>query len=45
MRDLQSRNKIDKYQLTPTGGKIWLGSINGDMSRGIYEATTGRDNV
>jgi hypothetical protein len=45
VRDLQSQNKIDKYQLTPTGGKIWLGSINGDMSRGIYEATTGRDNV
>jgi hypothetical protein len=45
VRDLQSQNKIDKYQLTPTGGKIWLGSINGDMSRGVYEATTGRDNV
>jgi hypothetical protein len=42
---LQQARRIDKFQLTVTGGKIWLGAIDGPMARGEYEAVTGRDNV
>ena len=45
VRELHQAGRIEKFQLTATGGKIWLGAINGDMSRGEYEAVTGRDNV
>ena len=45
VRELQAANRINKFQLTVTGGKIWLGDVNGPMSRGEYEAVTGRDNV
>ncbi len=45
VRDLQQEGRIDKFQLTPTGGRIWLGSVEGPMSRGEYEATTARDNI
>lgn len=45
VRELHRAGKIGKFQLTPTGGKIWLGAPNGDMSAGVYEPTTGRDNV
>ena len=45
VRDLQQEGRIDKFQLTATGGRIWLGSVEGPMSRGEYEAVTGRDNV
>ena len=45
VRELQSTGRINKFQLTPTGGKIWLGATNGLMSQGLYEPVTGRDNV
>lgn len=45
VRDLQRAGRIDKFQLTATGGKIWLGDVRGLMSRGEYEPVTGRDNV
>ena len=45
VRNLQDAGRIDKFQLTPTGGRVWLGSVDGPMSRGEYEATTARDNI
>ncbi len=45
VRSLQQDNRIDKFQLTATGGRVWLGAIDGPMSRGEYEAVTARDNV
>ena len=45
VRELQQARRIDKFQLTATGGKIWLGAVDGAMARGEYEAVTGRDNV
>jgi len=45
VRELQQARRIDKFQLTATGGKIWLGAVDGLMARGEYEAVTGRDNV
>jgi hypothetical protein len=45
VRDLHRSGRIDKFQLTATGGKIWLGDVRGLMSRGEYEPVTGRDNV
>ena len=45
VRSLQQDNRIDKFQLTATGGRVWLGAVDGSMSRGEYEAVTARDNV
>mgnify|MGYP003643964616 FL=1 len=45
VRDLQAAGRIDKYQLTASGGKVWLGAVDGSMSNGEYEATTVRDNL
>ncbi len=45
VRELQDAGRITKYQLTATGGRVWLGATDGPMSRGEYEATTARDNV
>jgi hypothetical protein len=45
VRDLQQEGRIDKFQLTATGGRVWLGAVEGPMSRGEYEATTARDNI
>jgi hypothetical protein len=45
VRDLQQANRIDKFQLTAAGGKVWLGAVNGPMSRGEYEPVTARDNI
>jgi hypothetical protein len=45
VRDLQAQNRIEKFNLTASGGKVWLGAINGPMSRGEYEAVTARDNL
>ena len=45
VRNLQSLNRINKFQLSAAGGKIWLGAADGSMSRGEYEAVTARDNV
>jgi len=45
VRDLISERRIEKYSFTTTGGRKWLGTTNGVMSRGEYEAVTARDNV
>jgi hypothetical protein len=45
VRTLQQDGRIDKFQLTATGGRVWLGAVDGPMSRGEYEAVTARDNV
>jgi len=45
VRELLSERRIDKYSFTTTGGRKWLGTTNGVMSRGEYEAVTARDNV
>lgn len=45
VRDLIAERRIDKFRFTTTGGQKWLGTVNGVMSRGEYEAVTARDNV
>ena len=45
IQTLISENKIAKYSFTITGGRKWLGTLSGSMSRGQYEATTARDNI
>ena len=45
IRDLIAERRIEKYSFTTTGGRKWLGTVNGVMSRGEYEARTARDNV
>ena len=45
VRTLQQDGRIDKFQLTATGGRVWLGAVDGPMSRGEYEAVTARDNI
>jgi len=41
---LQEEGRIDVYRLSQGGVKKWLGTINGVMSQGIYEARTAREN-
>ena len=45
VRELIQEGRIAKYSFSTSGGRKWLGTIDGDMSRGEYEATTARDNV
>ena len=45
VRELLAERRIEKYSFTTTGGRKWLGTTNGVMSRGEYEAVTARDNV
>ena len=45
VRELLSERRIEKYSFTTTGGRKWLGTTIGVMSRGEYEAVTARDNV
>jgi len=45
VRDLITERRIEKYSFTTTGGRKWLGTVDGVMSRGEYEAVTARDNV
>ena len=45
VRELIAERRIEKYSFTTTGGRKWLGTTNGVMSRGEYEAVTARDNV
>ena len=45
VRDLISERRVEKYSFTTTGGRKWLGTTNGVMSRGEYEAVTARDNI
>jgi hypothetical protein len=41
---LQEEGRIDVYRLSQGGVKKWLGTMNGVMSQGIYEARTAREN-
>jgi hypothetical protein len=45
VRELIQERRIEKYSFTTTGGRKWLGTTNGLMSQGLYEARTARDNV
>ena len=45
VRELHRAGRIEKYQLTATGGKVWLGGVTGAMSSGTYEARTARDHA
>ena len=45
VRDLIAERRIQKYSFTATGGRKWLGTTDGLMSRGEYEASTARDNT
>ena len=45
VRELIIDGRINKYSFTTSGGRKWLGTMSGVMSRGEYEATTARDNV
>jgi hypothetical protein len=45
VRDLIAERRIEKYSFSTSGGRKWLGTVNGVMSRGEYEAVTARDNI
>jgi len=45
VRQLHREGRIEKFQLTATGGRVWLGARNGPMASGTYEPRTARDNV
>ena len=45
VQSLISERRIEKYSFSTTGGRKWLGTTNGVMSRGEYEARTARDNI
>jgi len=45
VRELITENRIDKFSFSTAGGRKWLGTTVGVMSRGEYEATTARDNI
>jgi hypothetical protein len=42
---LLNKNRIKTYQFTQTGKKAWLGTKDGLMSQGIYQARTARENL
>ena len=44
VRELITEGRIDKFSFS-TAGRKWLGTVNGLMSQGEYEATTATDNV
>ena len=45
VRELIQEARISKYSFTASGGRKWLGTTEGVMSTGEYEATTATDNV
>ena len=45
VRELLSEGRIGKYSFSRSGGRKWLGTTDGDMSRGEYEATTATENL
>jgi len=45
VRELIAERRIEKYSFSTSVGRKWLGTVNGVMSRGEYEARTARDNV
>ena len=44
VRELLAEGRIGKYSFSRSGGRKWLGTTDGDMSRGEYEATTATEN-
>jgi hypothetical protein len=42
---LLNKGRIKTYKFTQTGKKAWLGTKDGPMSQGIYEARTARENL
>ena len=45
VRELIQTRRIAKYSFTATGGSKWLGTTQGVMSNGEYQAVTARDNA
>ena len=45
VRELITEGRVDKYSFSTAGGRKWLGTVNGAMSRGEYQARTARDNI
>ena len=45
VRELIRESRIGKYSFSASGGRKWLGTTDGVMSQGEYEATTATDNV
>ena len=45
VRELIREARIGKYSFSTSGGRKWLGTVDGVMSRGEYEASTATDNV
>ena len=45
VRELIQESRIGKYSFSTSGGRKWLGTTDGVMSRGEYEASTATDNV
>ena len=45
VRELLAEGRIGKYSFSRSGGRKWLGTTDGDMSRGEYEASTATENV
>jgi hypothetical protein len=45
VRELIAERRIEKFSFSTTGGRKWLGTVDGVMSRGEYEARTARDNI
>ena len=45
IRSAQEAGLIRTYRLTSAGTERWLGTMDGPLARGEYEAQTGRDNI
>ena len=45
VRELIQEARIGKYSFTASGGRKWLGTTDGVMSQGEYEASTATNNV
>jgi len=45
VRELLNEVRIAKYSFSRAGGRKWLGSVDGDMSRGEYDARTATENL
>tara|TARA_R110002050_G_scaffold84760_1_gene181015 strand:- start:16 stop:780 length:765 start_codon:yes stop_codon:yes gene_type:complete len=45
VRELLNEVRISKYAFSRSGGRKWLGIVDGDMSRGEYDARTATENL
>jgi len=45
VRELLNEVRISKYAFSRSGGRKWLGTVDGDMSRGEYDARTATENL